>query len=371
MGCRLEGDVPHAAPLFISMARKDVYEVRGISIIWLLMTMAASGILAIEMIHKYVTVGNTGVLNMLTTGFDFDVIVDSTEDNSAAGEQSCCTSLQFMGYVFKSIFEVGVVVAESALPTAQAFPSWFLVDMVAVGTFETFWLTMLPRLSGLALFGVLFNGTHITLRIVPALLAFILYVASLSIGLSLIAWHDLDTGDGNTTLYFFWPVIALLASITLMAVGMVAIYINGEQPKWATDAHIQVDGGSLYRLMLLRFEAPMWVQVVMNVEQKHGQSVDIVNLWDTLVDWNSSFKPEAPDQAVLDLSVVGSHEESQKTVLDTVPAEVITRTKAEAGDLSPFGVATLTLRRMTTMRKRDTTESTLTQTAEVAMEFMG
>ena len=133
---RQPGVVPGAVAAATSTQARVEYEVNPLSVIWLAMTLGASGIILFEVLAGYAQGGFLEVASNLVigqpqcfacvlvpritphihAGFRFDVTAKSEE---ATEDLPFCSPTTYAFYFFKVAMEIGVVVAEAALPTAQ------------------------------------------------------------------------------------------------------------------------------------------------------------------------------------------------------------------------------------------------------------
>jgi len=212
-----------------------------------------------------------------------------------------------------------VVVAESALPTSQCYPEFFLVDMnVTQG--NAIIETMLPRLNGMAIFGVLFNATHMSPSKRFAFTASFVFFTSYGVGLAVLADHSLDGEDLSNFVYFGYPILCMVATLIMFVAAMIMQYNTRLPPAWAEEIGVTAHTVSEYQTLLLRIQPQLMVQVALIIAQR--ESFSAVRVDNMLVfDWPTTEEPSTSDAVLIDLGLVP--EDGEKQLFKKIPLEQI------------------------------------------------
>jgi len=241
-------------------ATVTVYEVHQLCIVWILATITCSFLIAVELTHAYSTEGIDSVYNQVVTGFTYS-LVPSTAD---VKDNVTCGAAEMAYTCLRCVIELGVMVAESALPTTQVFCSWLAVDVAVIGGSRVFEV-LLPRISTLGLMGILFNAVRLAPVGTRALLAMVAYIGAVSISIVLVVDASVQDGKDLTLLYFLLPSIAALVVLVVCSVLEVLLADQYNQV-YLKNLGLRVEAESKWQHLCTKLLPPYWVQVVQILE---------------------------------------------------------------------------------------------------------
>lgn len=273
------------ASLIVSEEKNEA--IIALNAIWVIVTFLAGIFVFLEMVN-YGLEDPAYFYQVVHTGFKFELL-SLKEGHMATSDAAvrCCHDItDYTLFVIVLLLEIGVVMAEAAVPTTQVYAEWFWIDMVVIGGGRIF-VVMLPRISHLGLLGILFNITSIIPTGLTALAGITSYIILATVSLVSIVEKSFEGADPDSMdlWYFISPVLTQIVCQVGVASWTVFCFWNAPSPWW--EEALQITGHGMTRgmeVMCLKVVSPRWLCVAKTLEShEDNRSKEYVQISGKLV----------------------------------------------------------------------------------------
>jgi len=192
--------------------------------------------------------------------------------------------------VLRGILEIGVLVAESQVPTHQCYPQWLYVDMVSIGSFQRVCEVFLPRLNHLMIANAVETAFHATIygSYMTMFLFFYLFISGGSM------WIILDASKTSIELdaiYYLAPQICFVFVVILMLI-MIGFSDNSLVPFWGRNLNVKVLASTALEQKGLNWAPPYMMNIALLLQSCSESKPSYFGYGDWVIEF-----PDQPDES--------------------------------------------------------------------------
>jgi len=263
---------------------------RGASAIWLGITGLASLVLVTEVYLWTKATDDAGsnsyprFLTSVMHGFVYDIQIGDKADEFKL------PPMLSVPEVLRGILEIGVLVAESQVPTHQCYPQWLYVDMVSIGSFERVCEVFLPRLNHLMIANSVETAFHATIygSYMGMFLLFYVFISGGSM------WIILDASKTSIELdaiYYLAPQICFVFVVLLM-LTMIGFSNSSLVPFWGRNLNVKVLATTAFEQKGLNWAPPYMMNIALLLQSCSESKPSYFGYGDWVIEF-----PDQPDES--------------------------------------------------------------------------